>query len=141
MSWAFVALAAYYWTDAAGNLHASDMLQDVPEPYYSSYKQAEATAPAQPSVLAATATTPVPSGYFEEQERLRKEKKDVVAFWRNELVAATAQLQEVEQRLAALRFNPILAQTPNVKAQMAEEEGRRIQRAARVQHAKKMLGR
>lgn len=144
----------YRWVDKAGVVHLTDRLADVPEPFYSTYQawvkeelerrqaaglpDASSTPPQPVTVRPPPSRPPEPS--LVEQKRARREGwRKLMAYWRAELLAASAALDEVDQEKALARLNPTLAQTPAVKARVAEIDKKRQVALARVEAARRML--
>ena len=157
----------FKWYDPDGNLHVTDRLGNVPEPYYSMYlaieREKEAAGKAQPNkgspdapvrvapsapkrppsrktVPAAPrgSTSSVPSTAGAEAAR-RAEWKALLEHWRRELQAATAELEAIDADIAAAKLNPLLRYTPPVQAKIAELEDERTQTVNRLNKARKML--
>lgn len=147
----------FRWIDNKGDLHISDVLGDVPEPYYSMYKaklreQKEksssrpAPAPAKPAPRPAqrNQVRPKPSAakgpsVIDVQIRKREQWKRMIATWRQNLAAATAKLERIDKGIAQLRMNPVLRETPQVKAKVRASEQARRAALAKVQAATQML--
>ncbi len=145
----------FRWVDKAGNLHVTDRLGDVPEPYYGAYlaelKRREALRAQQGAAVAAPAPAVVPEveppadppaaqPSLVDQEIARREHwRQTVAFWRDELRAATEALVAVEAERAQAALNPLLAQTPQVQATVAALDARRAEALERVGRARQVL--
>lgn len=150
----------YKWVDERGDVHITDRIDDVPEPYHGMYvaaekrrqeaaeKQAAAAKAAGkriPTPKAATKTprprrrVPSRSGYLAKEEAARQKWKNLVGHWRVELAAATEALERLDAEIAVARQNPILRHTPQVKKKVAEIQERRPGAVGRVNHARKML--
>lgn len=148
----------FKWIDPQGGLHATDRLGDVPEPYYSMYvarlraleeqrsKAGGPPAATAPSVATEPVVAPVPvqappaAPSLVEQVRAKQARwKALVAHWRSELGDATTALEAVQNELAEAGLNPILSQTPEVKARIAELQERRDSAKVRLETARKML--
>lgn len=141
----------FRWVDARGNLHLTDELADVPEPYYSAYRAqlrdregARARQPAQPPAQAASRasapTSAAPAGSVIEQEAERRRTwKALVAKWRQELTGATSELARLDEELGRLAANPLLRETGPTKARMTELEVARARAIARLEAARRML--
>lgn len=155
--WAATAKAErplFVWADEHANLHVTDRLVDVPEPYHTIYaKRLEkarasknATNPEAeegPQVQArydnsATAVqdlAPYATAEIEKRHGWQKRFADA----RNELTEATQALASIEQKILEKGQNPILRLTPVVKKELAELEATRIEAQARVLNARRML--
>ena len=151
----------FRWLDAKGNLHVTDRLSEVPEPYHAMYaarlKELEAqkqaggkVAPAAATVKPATAEPKasaaeskparVPELSFVEQELARQQKwKALVVRWRTELEQATRQYETAQTRLNQARLNPILRTTPKARADIARFSGQLERAKGRVEQARMML--
>jgi len=151
----------YKWYDEQGDLHATDQLTDVPEPYRSMYAAAErkrkeeeekrraAAAGKTPAKPPPKAPPPPPTRrvtgpdrlgtLLKEEEAKRKRWTQLVAHWRAELQAATRQLQDLDQRIQEVGANPILRQTPKVKKELAELQEQRKPLLERLNGARRML--
>jgi hypothetical protein len=153
----------FRWVDRAGNLHLSDELADVPEPYYSLYREklrqrdearqqghkppgARAASAASSEAAASRVPMPKPAGsesaggsIIEQEEAKRQAWKELVSYWRNELAAATEALAQADKRLGDLQANPILRLTPAVQSQLPEAQEVRRAALARVEKARHML--
>ncbi len=145
----------FRWVDKEGNLHATDTLADVPEPYYSLYaaklraieearangaKDPEKAVPPPPSTPPVTPPPPKAGLSPSEQQAIaRKHWKDLVAYWRGQLAAATDALAAAEEELGRLRQNPVLRETPQVRAQIAAAKKHRDEVKERLEHARHML--
>lgn len=118
----------FVWVDKAGALHATDRLQDVPEPFYGMYaaqlKEREkaaggAGAPPPPAPAEAPARTNTPSGApfaapltAADLASSRQNWKELVAHWRLELAQATAELQKIDGEMENVQGNPVLRLLP-----------------------------
>jgi hypothetical protein len=139
----------FRWFDKQGNLHVTDTLAEVPEPYYGLYaaklrERDESSAPGSPVVAPspapAPATTPSATGSLIEAEAARRQSwKALVKQWRDELAKATDELAAVDAELDPLRQNPILRETPPVRAQIEGLEKKRSGVMARLEKARAML--
>jgi hypothetical protein len=143
----------FKWADEHGNLHITDRLGDVPEPYYSMYaaevkrreqqaKTANRPAPSpekrvsQPSPALPASRAPS----IVEREIARRNKwKKLVAHWRTQLRAATAEVERLDAELDGTQLNPLLRHTPQVKARRQAIEARRQQALVRLEQARWML--
>jgi hypothetical protein len=155
----------FRWVDKTGDLHVTDRLADVPEPYYSMYaaeiarleknkgKQKSrdrsvapaprSTPPRSPGSSAAPAP---PAGrraggpsIVDRELARQKQWQDLVARWRKELATATAEVEKIDQELAQARSNPILRTTPQARAQIEAIESRRVGALRKLERARKML--
>ena len=145
----------FRWVDAKGNLHATDRLGDVPEPYYGIYfaeqkrREAErqaggATAtphapPPTPEAAAPASTGPSGASVVDEELRRREQWRSLVSAARNELMGATAALAGLEEERAVVAQNPLLAVTPAVQARLGELEQRRAAVLVRLEKARAAL--
>jgi len=146
----------FKWIDARGTLHVTDRLADVPEPYYSMYRaklreteeqRAKAGVAPRPAPSPPPTPPPVEGGTPESQVlspvelelKNRADWKALVARWRGELAQATAEVESIQTELDQASLNPILRETPEVKAQLADIEARRLAAMTRLEAAKKML--
>ncbi len=142
----------FYWVDKKGTVHATQSLDEVPEPYRAMYvarlkeleeekkKQAAAPQPAQP----APSYTPPPQvkpqeGLAERELARQKQWRAEVAKWRTELRVATEDLNRIQTELDNTTVNPILRTTPQVQAQIGPLEEQRDRARKRVEIARKML--
>jgi hypothetical protein len=147
----------FKWIDTKGTLHVTDRLADVPEPYYAMYRAklkaseeqqakgggaAATSSPtpvvAPPAVESSEASSPAPS-LVDEELRRQAEWKALVALWRERLAIATAEVEAIQSELEEATLNPILRETPAVKAQAAAIEVRRGAAMSRLEAARKML--
>lgn len=126
----------FAWIDARGTLHATNNLDEVPEPYYSTYRaRRDAIARAQqaaaragreadtpPSNAGTEPLRPAASGATRAQHDARVAWQARMLQARSALIDATLAVQQAEGQLADARRNPILAQTPAGKAQVAAAE-------------------
>jgi hypothetical protein len=143
--------AIFRWVDRQGNLHLSDELADVPEPYRSMYEAqrreaAEAKkhappAPASPPPDPAVSPPELPPSpsIIDEEAARRQRWKEQVASWRAELAAATNALADVDARLDELAVNPLMAQTPLVAADIVQARQSRAAALSRLEKARRML--
>lgn len=126
----------FSWIDDQGALHATQLLAEVPEPFYSIYRvRMDAVAQAQraaaqsgqdlrsPPSQAAVAPQVVASGggapngaLATAEARMRWRARALQA--RNALVDATAALQAAEDARATAAYNPLLNLTPAVQARL-----------------------
>jgi hypothetical protein len=144
----------FHWFDRQGNLHATDRLQDVPEPYYAMYaarlkalaeKNAQSAPTAHPPSLAGPvagltgAETKEQPSIVDAQIAQRKRWKDTMAHWRAELSEATEALMATDKQMDSLQLNPILRLTPQVQDQIAALTNQRQQASSRLENARTML--
>lgn len=142
----------FQWVDARGNLHLSDELADVPEPYRSMYEarlreaaEARKRNGEAPAARAPVAPPPPSVEYdhepsiIDQQAANRQRWKQEVATWRAELAAATAELAQADAQLGDLEMNPVLAQTPSVAADIVQARQARAAALARVERARRTL--
>lgn len=159
-----VAGEIYTWMDANGDLHVTDRLNDVPEPYYSLYvaeenerrdsrelEGASAGEKAAPEhhVAGGPQASPKPvrrpgvaarSGSLLVKDAvLKKRWSQLLAQWRTELRVATERLAAIDKEIAEARHNPILSQTPQIRQRVAALGDQRIAARARVDNARRML--
>ena len=149
----------FKWIDARGNLHATDRLSDVPEPYYGMYRaklraleeeRAKQGNP-QPARPAATPepivapdagsseTADAPPSIVDLELKRREGWKALVLQWRGALSAATGEVESIQAELDEATLNPILLETPAVKARVVEISARRDQAMERLEKARKTL--
>lgn len=153
-------LTVFRWVDEAGDLHFTDRLADVPEPYYSLYaaklkaleekkKQNKASRPA----AVAPAPTAAPSPALKEKPVPKKKAKSyvdrelerramwiaLIAKWRRALSAATDRVRKIQDQLDAVRFNPILRTLPKARLDAERFKQQRDRAVHRVEAARKML--
>jgi len=155
----------FRWVDRDGNLHLSDELADVPEPYRSMYEarlreaaEARKHAPPAPAVPPTPAAPPAvppspmpahegdshaadgPAPSIIDKEVARRQRwKELVASWRAELSAATEALAQADERLGDLVANPLMAATPAVAADIAAAKQARAAALSRLEQARHML--
>jgi hypothetical protein len=144
----------FYWADKKGTVHATQNIDEVPEPYRSMYharlkeleeeKKKQQAAPQQ-AVQApptppppATSTTTIIHPADTEAAR-QKAWRAEIAKWRTELRLATENLQRIQTQLDQTNMNPVLRTTPQVQAQAAEIEEQRQKAITRVEIARKTL--
>ncbi|MEK7705611.1 MAG: hypothetical protein AAB426_11680 [Myxococcota bacterium] len=144
----------FYWVDGRGDLHATDRLGDVPEPYYGMYvaklaasEEARAKGGAPPAVhpestapLDASVPAPPSQPSIVEQTIAQREGwKKTVREWRQELERATTALRDATTALEQAELNPILRETS--AQQQVIERARSEQQAALVgvEKARRML--
>ena len=147
-------LAMFTWVDKRGGIHITDRLRDVPEPFYSIYlaqqreRQAQqrqgppptgAKTPAKHHSQVRARPRPSSQGIVLAEERRREQWQALMKQWRVELLAATQGLQKEEEALQRLRVNPLLAETPPVKAQIAAQQEQVAVARERVLKARTML--
>ena len=141
----------YYWVDKRGDLHATNKLADVPEPYFSLYetraknrkvedRKGKAAASKRTSPVIVPRTT-----HAEIKRQLAKEDADrarwkrLMLKWRTVLDNATQELRRFERELVETNANPILRHTPGVKQKAAQIEKRRKSVLAKIEEAREML--
>jgi hypothetical protein len=151
-----VAAPIFTWVDRQGGLHATDRLQDVPEPYYSMYaaelkarEQKAGATPVPPAAEAAAPPTPrpvvtTPRPAIEPvtaagEAKRRQTWRDLVAQWRRELAAATANLQKITQELDEAQLNPVLRVLPANQERINDLMSLRTKAQDRVEKARLML--
>ena len=138
----------FVWVDKGGNLHATDRLQDVPEPYFAMYtaqlKESAknlANAPSEPvsAPYRPAGAAPPASNPALDDAKKRQEWRALMAQWRHELAAATLNLQKVDRDLADTEANPVLRLNPQNRSRADELMHLRMQAAFRVEQARHML--
>lgn len=142
----------FAWVDSKGTMHATDRLADVPEPWFSAYsaklkeleeRRKNGTLPPEPPPEPArtrpTPTRPVVLPTTQDEAARRQAWKATMRQWRVELAEATADLQDVQNRIAEARMNPILALTPAVKARVEAMRPDEERAQKRVETARQML--
>jgi len=144
----------FYWVDAKGDLHATQSLANVPEPYYSMYrkeveaqKDKEKDAKTKPTKRPPARRPPPPRSSTKSQytEQLRKHDadrkrwKDTVAIWRTRLATHTKRLQQLESEIGAIASNPLMAQTPHVKTKRQELDQELKAIRKKLEEARRML--
>jgi len=145
----------FYWVDARGDLHATDRLADVPEPYHAMYlaklraleearEGGPPTPPPPPPKPAPSASSPAgpqaPAPSVVDTLGARRQYwKALVAQWRQELERATAALREASNALAQAELNPVLRQTPEQRAVIDQAKAKQDAALKQVEKAKKML--
>lgn len=146
----------FVWADEHANLHVTDRLADVPEPYHTIYakrlekdqlsqKHDNKTAAAEGTDAAqirydnpeSAVRDLAPHATAEIEKRRGWQKRFVDA--RNELTQATQVLAGIEQKILEKNRNPILRLTPVVKKELAELDANRIEAQSRVLNARRML--
>lgn len=149
--WAALAQQGYIfkWVDAKGNIHATDQLAEVPEPFYGMYaaklreleerKKERGQAASAPSQRPAPPPAPSAPSIVELELRKQQRWKAEVARWRASLTAAIAELESAQQALAELTMNPLLRTTPQVQAQLPQAEERVKRAREQVELARKTL--
>jgi hypothetical protein len=142
----------FYWADKKGTVHATQNIDEVPEPYRAMYharlkeleeeKKKQQAAP-QPVVQPTpTASAPVVTSTIhpaDAEAARQKAWRAEIAKWRTELRLATENLQRIQAQLDQTNMNPVLRTTPQVQAQAAEIEEQRQKAIARVEIARKTL--
>jgi len=144
----------FRWVDRDGNLHLSDELADVPEPFRAMYaaklrEAAEAKrnggapavpAPApKPEVVSRPPEANGPSIIDEEAARRQRWKKEV-ASWRARLASATEDLAAAEARVVAeVETDPLLANTPLAHHELLAARQARVNALERIEEARRML--
>lgn len=145
----------FRFVDKQGVFHFTDRLADVPEPYYSYYRarqrEREAKAmlqgnavPSTPSPVRQPSPLPAferPSGpsLVEQEEQRRLMWKGLVARWREELANAMTALEDVRSQRDQETLNPVLSQTPEVQARIAELDLKEAAALAKLERARKAL--
>lgn len=158
----------FKWVDKHGDLHVTDRLGDVPEPYFSMYAARLKTLAEQDGAKAAVRAAPVrrasaepeaPPATREAPEgrrpgraetargpsavdaaiQERERWRQLVAHWRRELELATAAYEKAQADADAARLNPVLVQTPQGKEKVAQT-GMGLEKARdRLEKARTML--
>jgi len=140
----------FYWADKQHVVHATQNLDEVPEPYRAMYRarlkeleEAKKNAPKQaPPPPQYTPSTPPrqPQPSIVDQE-LAKQKmwRDEVQKWRTELRVATEDLNRIQGQIDQVNFNPVLRMTPQAKAQLEPLERDKMSAINRVDTAQRML--
>lgn len=146
------AAGPYRWHGAQGELHITDRLNDVPEPYRSRYAEAEAAKPAvkTPKAKRAVAKRAAkkatkrviprarPAAPIRDKRADRMAATEIKRVQLQRLVGqAQAKLARVEASLTRLRSNPTLAQIPPRRRQIVELLGE--QKAWQAKLAKAQL--
>lgn len=151
--------AIFKWVDKQGNLHITDRLQDVPEPYAGMYaariaaeeKNKLATRGKQPVAAPAVPAAPpyqpprryvAPIGQpspITQAEEQQKYWRSLVSRWRGELAAATAELENADNEVGEANMNPLMRQTPEGQERARIAEEKRAQVVLRVNKARQML--
>ncbi|HSI02866.1 MAG TPA: DUF4124 domain-containing protein [Myxococcota bacterium] len=138
----------FYWVDKKGTVHATQNIDEVPEPYNAMYrarlkeleeekkKQKPTVAPAV--VQPAPQPPPQPSITDRELARQRAWRADI-AKWRTELRVATEELNRIQTELDQAAVNPILRTTPQAQARIGPLEEQREKALKRVEIARKTL--
>lgn len=146
----------FYWVDKAGTVHATQNIDEVPEPYGAMYrarlkeleeeKKKKAAASAAPSQPAPTPPTPAPAppapvkpSLADAELARQKAWRAEIAKWRNELRLATEDLQRVQTRLGEVQSYPYWQAMPQMRAQVEPLEEERQQALARVEVARGKL--
>ncbi len=155
-------ITIFRWVDNKGNLHVTDRLGDIPEPYHSMYtarireleerkKQGKALRPTPGDSTPRAASTEVPTSEATSATRtkrksivdreLERRKKwiGLVAKWRRELTAATEQVRKIQRELDQVLLNPILRTLPKARQDAERHRRRREQALFRLEAARKML--
>lgn len=137
----------YAFVDADGILHITDRLADVPEPYYTVYKQRR-PSPAADSDADPARTTPrrrpVPAAVdvaapaADQQARARAQWQQLMATWRDKLSQSTLALQQAEAE-AQGASNPILRETPVGRQRWQATQARVAQWRGKAVEARRML--
>ncbi len=141
----------FYWVDKKGAVHATQNLDEVPEPYNAMYRarlkeleeekqrQKAAPAPVATPPTPTPAPPPRPTSIAEKELARQKSWRAEMAKWRTELRVATEDLNRVQTQLDQATFNPILRTTPQAQAQVGPLEEQRERALRRVEVARKML--
>ncbi len=138
----------FRYVDKRGQLHFTDTLAEVPEPYHSLYQaklreleekgEKPGAAPAPPDARPPRPEPEMPSAAAAEAER-RASWKALVKHWRDELEVAMAELAVADEELGVARQNPILRETPAQREVIAQAEAKRQTALQRVEAARDML--
>jgi hypothetical protein len=142
----------FYWSDKQHNVHATNNIDEVPEPYKAMYrarlkeleeakKNAPKTPPPQPAYTpppSAAATQPQASVVDQELAK-QKQWRDEVYRWRTELRTATEDLNRIQAQIDQVNFNPVLRMTPQAKAQLDPLEASKQKAIGRIDAAQRML--
>ncbi len=140
----------FYWVDKKGTVHATQNIDEVPEPFNAMYrarlkeleeeKKKQKAAPAQPEPRPQTQATAPPQPSIVDKELARQKLwRGEVSRWRTELRVATEDLNRVQTELDQAGMNPLLRTTPQVQAQIGALEEQRDRAVRRVEIARKML--
>ncbi len=141
----------FYWVDKKGTVHATQNIDEVPEPYNGMYrarlkeleeeKKKQKSEPAPPVVQATPQPTPSPPQPSIVDKELARQKawRAEVAKWRTELRVATEDLSRIQTQLDQTTVNPVLRTTPQVQAQIGPLEEQRDRALRRVEIARKTL--
>lgn len=142
----------FYWADERGQMHITDRLDQVPEPYYSIYaeriKKMEAANTTKTPTGATPSQPPTPSvgqnwpkmGEVSRAEIAKQQYwKSKVQNARAVLMTATDELRVIDEQIQQKHNNPLLAQTPEVAAELSVLEAKRQQIEQSVVSARKVL--
>jgi hypothetical protein len=141
----------FKWVDKEGHLHATQTLADVPEPYYSMYaaelrrrEEAKRNAPSDaPPAIETVPESPRPEvklrGTASQIEAQQKKWRQLVAEHRAALASATAALEAIDSEIEQAGANPVLRETPQARAKLAELAEKRAEQLTAVENARRML--
>ena len=141
----------YFWVDKYGNLHATDRLEGVPSIYRDAYAE-EAQNPSYTRTETKIVYVSQSSAREPKTSRgvkpLANKDKDGVKIMAPSLGRAALDLKlrntndelaQVNKELGALRFNPILRETPAVKTKIEDAEKKQRKLIAEVDLLKKRV--
>ena len=141
----------FYWSDKQHVVHATQNLDDVPEPYRAMYrarvkeleeakKNAQKPAQSPPSTPPPSPAVPQPGPSIVDRELQRQKYwRDEIYKWRTELRIATEDLHRIQLQIDEVNLNPILRMTPQAQAQLEPLEEDRQRAIGRVDVAQRML--
>lgn len=78
-------------------------------------------------------------GFSAREDALRKTWLELVKHWRDELHAATVEVEDIEKKLEEAGQNPLLRHTPPVKLELENLERTKARALGRVAEARRML--
>ena len=146
----------FRWVDKKGDMHITDRLGDVPEPYRSLYaakiRELEEKKESAPNVTLPTDSqkkkkpkaalrAPAPSGQSFVDKKIARQKywMNLVAKSRAQLDRATQNFVKISQELDNKRLNPILREIPANKAAIKKLEEAREKARADLENARYQL--
>tara|TARA_B100000959_G_scaffold254145_1_gene285626 strand:- start:126 stop:593 length:468 start_codon:yes stop_codon:yes gene_type:complete len=138
----------YYWVDRYGNLHATDRIEGVPVFYLDDYEKRgrdnKKNTPwsvtlRQKKQEAKQTTKPTSANPPKDTETVDSKTMVELGRVRVELRDANESLKKLDERISALRFNPILRETPAVKNKVSMVNKKRIVIVNTVEKLKKEL--
>jgi hypothetical protein len=141
----------FYWVDKKGTVHATQNLDEVPEPYNAMYrarlKELEEEKKKQKAIPAPAVVEPAPQpqppppqpSIVDKELARQKAWRAEVAKWRTELRVATEDLNRIQTQLDQATLNPVLRTTPQVQAQIVSLEQQRDKALERVEIARRTL--